>query len=401
MGKKAIILLVLLCLPLFSDVRFYPKRTPLVSISILSPCGRADEEKTGALEEFFQYQRMKWREELFSVGGRIEYRVGVDSSYIRILVLKNYWQTAAKITLSILRERGFDSESLLLARKFLFARTSAPGLEDFGVFLFYPLSRYARPYPTPSDFNRISTRDLVTLREKCFSPERVRVVVEGGFLKYLMKRALAFSPSIKPLPPLAEPPDRTPLKVGLLPSSRVSVVWYFKVIDPADLCPMRYFLASLAMQPGGLLQSVLRPYGKVSWGMNYGRKISVGWIKVDSLPQEFILKTISTGTRAIAGKMRLGLDGEEYRKISRKFLGRSAYLRSLPWQGFRREWKAFLMKEDKCSLSRVNSSLSDYPTRNISVLVDASEDVLPLLVGRFSSVGVFDRRGKLLYQVSR
>ncbi len=400
MGKKAVIL-ILFILPLFSEVKYYPGKSPLISISLISPCGRADDEKSGVLEEFFVYHKMKWEDEVFSVGGRSEYRVGPDYSYFRVFTLKNYWQTAIKTIVSMVRDRGFESESLLKARTYLSLRNTSPLPRDFGIFLFYPLSRYAKPYPGPSDFNRISTVDLVSIRRKCFSPSRVRIVVEGSYLGYLVKERLTFPVSIEKLPPLEEPPDRTPLKVGLLPSHKVFVIWYFKVIDPKDLCPLRYLLSSLAMEPGGLLRSVLRPFGKVDWGINYGRKISVGWIMVRSIPQDAILKTISAGTRAIAGKLRVGLDGVEYERITRQFQGRAAYENSLPWQGFRREWKSFLMENGRCSRLQVNSSLSDYPTRSISVLVGASEKILPVLVGRFSSVGVFDRRGKLLYQVSR
>ncbi len=400
MGKKALIL-ILFILPLFSEVKYYPGKTPLISISLISPCGRADEEKSGALEEFFVYQKMRWDNEIFAVGGRTEFWVGADSSYFRVFTLKNYWQTSIKMIVSMIRDRGFESESLLNARTYLSLRNTLPGPRDFGIFLFYPLSRYARPYPSPSDFNRISTVDLVSLRKKCFSPSRVRIVVEGSYLGYLVKKRLTFPALIEKLPPMEEPPDRTPLKVGLLPSQKVFVVWYFKVIDPRDLCPLRYLLSSLAMEPGGLLQSVLRPFGKVDWGINYGRKISVGWIKVSSIPEDSVLKTISAGTRAIAGKLRVGLDKTEYERITRQFHGRAAYENSLPWQGFRREWRSFLMGDEGCSYLQVNSSLSDYPTRSISVLVGASEKILPVLVDRFSSVGVFDRRGKLLYQVSK
>ncbi len=382
-------------------IRFYPGKNPLLSISVLSPCGRADEEKVGLLEEIFTYEKAKWRDALFSSGARIETGIGQDFSYFRIIVLKNFWQIAADVASSLMKDRNFDSRSLVEARALLSLRTFKPSPEDFGVFLFYPLSHYAKPFPAPGDFNRISTSDLKRFKEKCFAPRRVRVVVEGGFLKYFLRNRLSFRKGTYPLASLSEPPDRTPLKVGLLPSKQPFVIWFFKVIDAEDLCPLKYFLASLAMEPQGLMRSVFYPYGTVSWGIKKGRNVSIGWIKVSSSSEEELLGIISTGNRAIAGKLRMKMDKKEFLRIQRQLKGKRAYLESLPWAGFRREKESLLMEEGSCSLGRVNSSLSDYPTRNISVLVGAREEFLPALVKKFSSVGVFGPRGRLLYQVSK
>ncbi len=382
-------------------IKFLPQKIPLLSISVISPCGRADEDKPGLLEEIFAYEESKWKDALFSSGARVETGVGADFSYFRIIVLKNFWQTAADVASSLVKDRNFDSRSLVEARALLGLKAFRPAPEDFGVFLFYPLSNYAKPFPDPEDFNRISTSDLRRFKEKCFVPGRVRVVVEGGFIKHILKTRLSFRKGITPLPSLSEPPDRTPLKVGLLPSRQPFVIWFFKVIDAEDLCPLKYFLASLAMEPQGLMRSVFYPYGTVSWGLKKGRKVSIGWIRVSTTSEKELLSMISTGNRAIAGKLRVRMDKREFLRIQKQLKGKRAYLESLPWPGFRRERESLLMEERSCSLAQINSSLSDYPTRNISVLVGGSQELLQALVRKFSSIGVFGPRGRLLYQVSR
>ncbi len=382
-------------------IKFYPEKNPLLSISVVSPCGRADEDKAGLLEEVFTYQEVRWKDALFSSGARVEAEIGPDFSSFRVIVLKNFWETAIGVASSLVKDRNFESRSLVEARSLLALRLYRPSPQDFGIFLFYPLSHYAKPFPEPGDFNRISTSDLRAFKEKCFDPRRIKIVVEGSFLKHLIKKRMTLEKRPSFLPPLTEPPDRTPLKVGLLPSPRPFVMWFFKVIDAEDLCAIRYFLASLAMGPQGLMRSVFYPYGKVSWGIKKGRNVSIGWIKVSSLSDEEVFGIVSTGNRAIAGKLRIKMDKREFDRIRRQFMGKKAYTDSLPWPGFRREREAFLMEEKECSLQEVNSSLSDYPTRNISVLVGAREALLPRLVKKFASIGVFDSRGKLLYQVSK
>ncbi|GEM_PF-2196005 len=377
-----------------------PSPMELISLTIISPCGRADEETSGLLSTLFLYQEEKWKKDIWNSGARIETHVGVDSSYFRIISLKNYWSTPSRIAASLIYSSQIDPAALTRAKKLISLSIPRPSFSDFGPFLFYPMSEYGRPFPTMTDIMRITPKDISNLKQKCFSPRRVKIVVEGGFITSVIKNSLSKNITrIVHLQKLMEPPDRPPIKVGFITMNEPHVVWFFKIIERKEIMPIKVLISALALNPEGLFHTMFTDRVSISSGIQKGRNVSFGWIDLrirkGSTKEIFFLSR-----RVISGKMRAGIEPDEFERIKKYMKGKLKYEESLPWPVMRREWKAIRMQEKEYSLNEINSVLRNFPSRSLSVLITGSEDSVKEILQNVSSIGVFDSAGRFLYELS-
>jgi len=373
----------------------------LVSITVVSPCGRADEGISGLLSVLFLYQREKWRKSLWNSGGRVEAKINEDSSYFRVIALKNYWNVATNVTESLIFDSQINPISLETAKKILVMSLPRPTLEDFGPFLFYPMSEYGHPFPVIADIMKINSSHLKALKNKCFSSSRVRVIVEGGFVPSIVKNIYMKKNADYPPPPrLVEPPDRPPIGVGFLPDDEYHVIWFFKLIEEREILPIKYLIHSLAMNSEGLLYTMFSGKIRVNSGIKYGRNVSFGWIDLKVNDPKDLREVFFVSRRVIYGKLRTGIEEEEYNRARKYELGREKYYKSLPWPIFRREWKAIRMREKKMSIEQMNNVLKNFPLRSTSVLITGRENNIKEILDRVSSIGVFDSLGRFMYELS-
>lgn len=385
-----------------SSVNLILKPSPmeLISLTIISPCGRADENTSGLLSTLFLYQREKWRKDLWNSGARVETYIGVDSSYFRIISLKNYWSTSSKITSSLIYDSQIDLTALARAKRLISLSMPRPVFSDFGPFLFYPMSEYGRPFPTMTDIMRITPKDLASLKQKCFSPRRVKVVVEGGFISSVIKNSFSKGTSkIIRLQRLMEPPDRPPIKVGFITMNDHHVVWFFKIIERREIIPVEMLINSLALKPDGLFHTMFTDRVSITSGIKLGRNVSFGWIDLKILKGS-TKEIFFLSRRVIKGKMRSGIDQDEFERIKKYMRGKQKYEESLPWPAMRAEWKSIRMQEKGYSLNEINSVLRSFPSRSLSALITGSEESVKDILQNVSSIGVFDSTGRFLYELS-
>ncbi len=384
---------------LFSiNITMLPSRGELLSITVFSPCGRADEEKRGLLSLLLNYQKENWRRQIWATGIKIDANLGLDSSYFRIISLKNFWSTASKITSSLIYDSQIAPAVLARAKNYMSLNLPKPTIKEFAPFLFYPSSDYAKPYPEVADIMRASPKDVLGIKRKCFSPNVIKIVVEGNFIPSLINNTLVKKKNFPYEAKLAEPPDKPALGYGFLQYSETHVIWFFKIIEDKEIYPIKLLIHSLTRKPDGLLYSVLPSECDVKSGIMYGRNVSFGWIDIKggSLNKIFL-----NSSEVLKEKMKGGINMIELGKIKRYMKGREGFEESLPWQGMRSQWEKFNMEGEEESLHEVNRILSSFPLRSVTVLFTGKEDEMKGILEKVNTIGVLNERGKFLYELSK
>ncbi len=388
---------------------FPQSRMELVRISAFITCGRADEKTPGSASLLFYYFKSKNYEQLQRSPIKTQLRLGLDYMVLQTTGPTTYWAIMMNFIKKFLTDRKIDIAHLAMAKRLMLMEVSHIDFTEFAPYLFYPDTLYATPFPDETDINRLSKQDLRDFRRRCIVPPNVILIYEGSLIREVfyekyVKELASWAAARTYVPP--PPPDVPPIPFGFVShSGSASLIWFFKIIDPSDLFPIRALITLEGISPGGILFNELREKrsiaSNVSFGIKYNRKVSFAYIKIDTT-DHFLPAVYKISRDLIFRKMKEGIKRNELKRLQRYLKGVESIEKSLPWRKTREVIDSVLMKPlTLYSLERINSSLSNLSYRSISVLFIGREGAFRDIVRVTGSLAILDRHGRSLYTIKK
>ncbi len=388
---------------------FPQPRTELVRISAFITCGRADERAPGSASLLFYYFKSKNYEQLQRSPVKIQLHLGLDYMILQTTGPTTYWAIMMNFIKKFLTDRKIDIAHLARAKRLMLMGASRVDFTDFAPYLFYPDTLYATPFPDETDINRLSKQNLQDFRRRCIVPPNVILIYEGSLIKEVfyekyVKELSSWTATRTYVPP--PPPDVPPVPFGFVShSGSASLIWFFKIIDPSDLFPIRALITLEGISPGGILFNELREKrgiaSNVSFGIKRNRKVSFAYIKIET-SDHFLPAVYKISRELIFRKMREGIKKNELKRLQRYLKGVESIEKSLPWRKTREVIDSVLMRPQPVySLERINSSLSNISYRSITVLFTGKEGAFRDIVRVTGSLAILDSHGRSLYTIKK